>query len=335
MPGTKNSSVTTRGVLIVLAVVLAAGAVVLFVVRADPFGTSGPGLSGEFLPEEHVREIPPDVPRYREVLAIRTGLGEALALAAGPGDRICVAGDRKVVAFAPDGRPLGTVIADLPEAPRCLAMAGDGRLYVGLAAGLAVYSPDGAPEKRLPSPRDGAKVNSVVLHEQGIFVALHHTSRAGFVAHYSTDGELLDVIELKDVNLLNRLLDVAVVPGGLRVTDAGAAKGRIRVYGFDGRLESAWGDLDTTGDLAKLSGCCNPVHLAALPGGRLVTAEKGEQALVKVYASDTGEARGRVEAVVADLRGAKGLDVAIDSRQRVLVLDSRTGIVHVYEPPTE
>jgi hypothetical protein len=316
--------------LIIAAVLAAAAAAVLFVARADWFGTRGPGLSPAFRRADQARTIPPELVKYERVVAIPTGFTSARGVAVGPDDRIYVAGDRAVRVFDAAGARVGTPIAGLPDEPRCLAVARDGRVYLGVAQRVEVRAPDGALEKTLPPGARGGLVNRIVLHERGVFVALHRTAGAGSIVQYDEAGALRDELVLEDVNMLNHLLDVAVAADGLRVTDAGAVSGRIRVYGFDGQRKFAWGDYDTTGDLAALSGCCNPVHLAMLPGGRLVTSEKGQQAVVKVYHKDSPEDHGRLESVVAAMERAAGLDLAVDSRQRVLVLDAGASAVYVF-----
>ena len=87
-------------------------------------------------------------------------------------------------------------------------------------------------------------------------------------------------------------------------------------------------------------GCCNPVNLAVLADGRIVTAEKGIPR-VKVHAAD-----GRFECVVAgpkQLAPTKtiteetrtqfkllAVDLAVDSGGRVLVLDPARRSVRIF-----
>jgi hypothetical protein len=76
-------------------------------------------------------------------------------------------------------------------------------------------------------------------------------------------------------------------------------------------------------------GCCNPSHLALTPDGKFITSEKGLPR-VKVY-----DRAGRFECVVAGpdrfARDTVGLDVAVDSTGRILVLDPAAGAVRVFE----
>ncbi|MDP6381257.1 MAG: hypothetical protein QF662_07935, partial [Phycisphaerae bacterium] len=114
---------------------------------------------------------------------------------------------------------------------------------------------------------------------------------------------------------------------------------RIQAYTFDGDLEFSWGEFSN--GIEGFCGCCNPVSFALLPGGGYITAEKG-LTRVKEYDAD-----GKFVGVVAapkefpDHAGAcslteplacitKGLDVAVDSKGRVLVVDPIAGNVRIF-----
>ncbi len=129
--------------------------------------------------------------------------------------------------------------------------------------------------------------------------------------------------------------DLAVAPDGLlRVANPG--RHRVEAYTVDGDFEFSWGRASL--DIDGFCGCCNPVNFALLPGGGMVTCEKGLPR-VKVY-----DAHGSFEGVVAgpelfaenrractpdDCRTG-GLDVAVDSKGRILVLDQVAGTVRIF-----
>jgi hypothetical protein len=122
--------------------------------------------------------------------------------------------------------------------------------------------------------------------------------------------------------------------GLLRVTNPG--RHRVEAYTVDGHLELAWGK--PSAGIDGFCGCCNPINIALLPDGRMVTCEKGLPR-VKIYRED-----GTLESVVAgtetfpenakfsmNLAAGKlgGLDAAVDSKGRVYILDPVTGVVRV------
>ena len=131
--------------------------------------------------------------------------------------------------------------------------------------------------------------------------------------------------------------DVAIAPDGLlRVANPGMHQ--IEAFTFDGHLELSWGKRGL--GIEALCGCCNPSNIAILSDGRIVTAEKGLPR-VKVY-SATGE----FECVVVgtsvlapnpamlseccDEHTLHPVDLAVDSRDRILVLDPLAGSVRIF-----
>jgi hypothetical protein len=132
--------------------------------------------------------------------------------------------------------------------------------------------------------------------------------------------------------------DVAVAPDGLlRVVNPGEHK--IEAYTFDGHLEVSWGQRGL--DVPAFCGCCNPAAMAILPDGRFVTGEKGIPR-VKIYGPE-----GKFECVVVgpdilapnfsattetrdDLR-LHPVDLAVDGKSRILVLDPNAGKLRIFE----
>jgi hypothetical protein len=75
-------------------------------------------------------------------------------------------------------------------------------------------------------------------------------------------------------------------------------------------------------------GCCNPTDIAVLPDGRVVTAEKG---IPRVKILDRDGTLSCVVATPDDLSAAaSGLDLAIDTGGRVLVLDRQARLLRVF-----
>ena len=328
----RKSRITKTDLAVLVVVLAAVVAAVAFVVRSDLFGVRGPQFSTEFSFREQARNIPREMIKYDKVLTIPTGFAAAAAVAVDARDNIYVAGDRSVTVWDRNGKRLRTALSNLGYEPRCIAVDEAGRIYLGAGAKVEVYSPDGKPEKTLPAHAENGIVTRVIPVSDGVFAAVHESFASGLVVRYDAAGTVRQVIELRDMKLLSRFLDVAVASDGLRVTNPGAVvTGRIRVYDFDGDFRYDWGRYDTTGNLADLSGCCNPAHIVALPDGRIVTSEKGAQAIVKVYHKDAPGDHGRLESVVAEFEGAAGLDLAVDSKQRICVLDTHSGEVHVFE----
>jgi len=321
---------------ITILIVAAAGVVVASLVFTASTGESGSGLGDDFEYEiDHLRATDPDLVLYEEAGApVPTGLKSPIALAVGPGDVICVAGDEALRFFGPDGKKLPLEI-DLSGAPRCVALAGDGTIYAGVADHLEQYGGTGKQEKVWESAGKDAHLTSIALAPDQILVA-DFTNRE--VIRYDLDGERLG--SFGDFVIPSPYFDIARSSDGLlHVTNTG--EHRVEAYTPAGDLMTWWGSFSNS-DAAAFSGCCNPVNIALLPGGKgFVTTEKG-LTRVKVYDMQ-GEFLGFVagsekfqrhdrlcSAPDFDLTRA-GLDVAVDSKGRIIVLDPVTAKIRFFE----
>jgi len=152
------------------------------------------------------------------------------------------------------------------------------------------------------------------------------------VVRYDTQGKLLGRIGRRDrernipgILVPSPYFDVAVGTEGLLwVTNPGRL--RMEAYTFDGDLEVSWGTSSFAID--GFCGCCNPTHFALFRDGRVVTSEKGLPR-VKLY-----DEAGRFKSVVAAPKSfdieARGLDLGVDSAERVLVLDPSASQVRIF-----
>ena len=124
-------------------------------------------------------------------------------------------------------------------------------------------------------------------------------------------------------------------PGGIWVAHTGRRK--MEQYGADGSASAvSWGKSSPMVD--AFCGCCNPSHFAMRKDGSFVTAEKGLNR-VKVY-TRAGELVGVVAAAKDFEKDVSGeLDVAVDSRDRILVVDAAKNVaptvrVYALNPPS-
>ncbi len=291
---------------------------------------------------------------YVEGTALPTGMQEPRALAAGPNGSLYVAGDLQVRALREDGTPQGDF--PLPDTPHCLAVSPQGLLYVGLRDHVEVYDRQGHRQATWPSRGPRGHLTSLAVAGGSVWVA---DAGGRLVLRYDLQGRLLGTLGGKDgPGGLARLivpsphLDVAVGADGLlRVVNPG--RHTINVLTTDGQLKASWGQRSAA--LDGFCGCCNPTDIALLPDGRVVTSEKGIFR-VKVYTP-----QGQLQSVVAgpeafrtQATGASptvetqggpgdgsggfaaclsaGLDLAVDARGRVLVLDPSRRAVRVFAP---
>jgi len=331
---------------IAAVVLLAIAAGVVAVVTLDRSGRRGSGSSqrsGDELAK--FKKVDPALIHYEEIKQIPCRMQQVRAVAVGPEDRIYVAGDRAIRVFDPDGTPRSEIA--LEAEPTCLAVGGaghafPGRIYAGTDRRIALLDPEGEPAGSWDVPGKEGPLTSIALAETDVFVA-DYANR--IVLRFDTAGNLLGRIGAWDrqrgvagLVIPSPFFDVAVDPDGrLWVVNPGAL--RLECRSFEGNLQRFW-QPDASPAIDGFFGCCNPAHVAILPDGRFVTAEKG-LLRVKIYSAD-----GEFQCVVAgpeQLESAPAVtnrslsdheytavDVAADGRGRVLILDLAAGTVRVF-----
>lgn len=313
---TSNDDSKARKVAAAALVLFAAAVAAVALVRMDLRGDK-PALPVA------LAGVPSGLRTWRQVARIDTGFRPPRVLAAG-GGKVYVAGGQAVRVYDEDGRVAGEW--QLSGEPSALAVAKDGRVLVALGDRLAIHGPDGAERAHWPVG-EKAYVIAVAATEAGLFVtdAIGHTVR-----QYDESGRLIRTLDGKgspdEIGFVIRsgYFDLAPAPDGLlRIVNPG--KLRVEAWTYDGQRCFYWGKAAATVD--GFAGCCNPANIAILPDGRIVTAEKGvAPAKVKVFERDGPQTEVAkvtgVVAVAADFADAKiPLDVAVDSRGRILVLE--------------
>jgi len=318
-----RSAITTTGVVIGVVILLA---IIVATVAVFHSGTSGVRSSGQ-----RDQKIDPALIQYRQTGKIPVAMRQVRAVAVGPQEQIYVAGDSGVHVLDSHGRKRSEIVLD--GEPKCLAVGNaehvsPGRIYVGMKDHVEVFSSEGRLEGRWDSLGAKALLTSITASERDVFVA---DAGNRIVWRYDSSGKLLGRIGQRDDRrripgfvITSPYFDLAVAPDGLlRVVNPRAR--RIEAYTFGGDLELFWGK--TSAAVEGFFGCCNPAHLAIFPDGRVVTAEKGFPR-VKVYS-----AAGEFICVVAGPQQVPvaAADLAIDARQRVLILDPKTASVRIFD----
>jgi len=285
-------------------------------------------------------EVDASLIQYKQAGKIKPKSQTIRGIAVGPDDRIYVAADKTVQVYGRDTARLSEI--KLNGSPRCLTVTDDGTVYVGMKDRVEVYSPKGVHKANWDSLGQNAVFTSIAVSEKDVFVA---DAGNRVVLRYDASGKLVRRIGEKDEDrnvpgfaVPSPYFDLAVAPDGLlRVASPG--RHRVEAYTFDGDFEFSWGK--TSMAIDGFCGCCNPVNFALLPDGRFVTCEKGLPR-VKIYDADgvfvdviAGPESFAENWRICTLNGLSncqtgGLDVAVDSQERVLVLDPIERVVRIF-----
>jgi hypothetical protein len=288
---------------------------------------------------DRLRTTDPKLIRYEQVGHFSSPGPDPRRIFIGPKDRVYIAAGNAVSVLATDGTRISDI--DLGAPARCVAVAADGTVYAGTRDHVEVFDVKGKRLAAWESPGKRTWFTALAVGENDVFAA---DAGNRVVLRYDKSGKLAGRIGEKSkernvpgIIMPSPYLDVKLARDGLlRLNNTG--RHRVEAYTPAGDLESSWGK--PSGAIEGFCGCCNPIGLAVLPDGRLVTCEKGLPR-VKVYSSE-----GVFDSVVAGpesfpenakatfVKGAEdcrlgGLDAAVDSQQHIYILDLVTSEVRV------
>jgi hypothetical protein len=223
-----NTKVLIGG-LIGVAVVVA----IIAVVKFDTTGKKGSGLGDEFTYDlEKLGRIDPNLILYEEAApAIDTGFSVSHSIAVAPDGSIYIAGDKAVRILAESGTLLGEI--KLADIPRCLAVAGDGKIYIGMKDHVEIYDGQRTQLAIWENLGKDAVLTSIAVSENDVFVA---DAGNRIVHHFDTTGKLINRIGAKDKDrkipgffIPSPHFDLAIASDGLlRVVNPG--NHRIEAY---------------------------------------------------------------------------------------------------------
>jgi hypothetical protein len=305
----------------------------------------GEGSTSPFAYEvDQFARIDPKLLSYEQVGRISGLHPEPRRIAVGPQNHLYFATRVGVDIFNVQGSRLGEIALNSPA--RCVAVAEDETVYVGLRNRLEVFDSKGRTVATWEGPTKKTWFTGLSVGANELFAA---DSANRVIYRFDRSGQILGRIGEKNQErnisgliVPSPYLDVKLGQDGLlRVNNPG--RHRVEVFTRNGDLEFSWGK--PSAGINGFCGCCNPVGLAMLSDGRCITCEKGLPR-VKVFAPDRN-----LESVVAgpDLFGDNGragqvsdradgtlggLDAAVDSLGQVYILDLVTGDVHVMKRKT-
>jgi hypothetical protein len=279
---------------------------------------------------------------YTLVRRISTGKEPARALEFAPGGGLWLAAGNTLALLSETGEREREIALGAPV--RCVAAAADGTLFAGLRDRIVRFAADGRQLASWEIPGKRAWLTGLAVNGDALFAA---DAGNRVVLRFDPSGKLLGRIGEKNTErdipgfvIPSPYFTVRIHPDGLlRVNNPG--RHRVEAYTPEGDFEGAWGTASAAA--SGFCGCCNPVGLALLPDGRIVTCEKGLPR-VKIFSAQ-GEFESvaapsaafpeaaRAGAGIGDLDiSLAGLAAAADARGRIAVLDHITGNIHLLQP---
>ena len=267
---------------------------------------------------------------YALVKTLDSGHEDLRGIGIDKNDHVYLAGKAGIRVLDQDGKLVREWATPKPAV--CVAVRQDGVVFVCERTKVHKYDAGG---KELGSWGTEGKergqfqiVTSIAVDDVNVFVA---DAGSRCIHRFDDTGDFIDEIGKRDsesgfVGIVcpSAYLDCAVAADGtLYVGNPGQL--RVEQYRIDDELLAHWGKPGVQPE--RFCGCCNPTNITLLPNGRVVTAEKAIPR-VKVY-----DRAGKMLAYIGPdsfSPSAAGLDLAIDSKQRIHVIDPANGKVLVF-----
>lgn len=280
---------------------------------------------------EIVERIPETELQAERVKTIEVDRGELRGIAIDADDRVYVLGSAGVRVLNGEGAEVATW--RVPADARAIAVADDGTVYVALTTRILTFGRDGkalgAWGVEGTGPGELGHVTSISVSGAHVLVA---DWKKLCIQRFTSTGRFVNLIGKRDdakklVGLLapSAHLDFDVDTAG-NVVVGNCGRLRVETYAMDGTLVSAWGKPGFAAE--RFAPCCNPSNLALMHDGNVVTAEKGLPR-VKVY-DRTGKLLAYIPREGNFSKEVKDMDLAVDSKNRIHVVEPIKGVVMVF-----
>lgn len=264
---------------------------------------------------------------YQEIKQVSPGLDEIYGIAVDLSNRIYVAGSNGVEIYDNIGKLEKRIPLD--GTARCITVDPSGKIFLGMEDHIEILDNSGKHIGKWKSEGKSSILTSIAVTPADVFVA---DAGEKIVYHYDHTGKLINRIgekdphkEIPDFVVPSPYFDLGIgLKGELWVVNPG--RHRFEQFTNSGDLISSWGMASMA--VEGFCGCCNPSHFAILSDGSFVTSEKGIER-IKVYKSN-GDFKCLVATPDAFKEGTRGLDIAVDSKDRIFVLDPEKHQIRVF-----
>ncbi len=277
------------------------------------------------------------VARYHNQLTFSTGANIVRGISSGLENEIYISADRDILVFSKEGTLQKRI--SIKGEPSCAAVGKSGVLHVGVGDHVEIFSSSGKQIAKWKSPSANVQITDIALKKDGSVFVSDGGNRV--IWHLDKEGNVLHQLDHKGKKFATPrdFFPIAVQNNG-ELAAANPGRHRIENYSNSGKLDSVWGEKSRSG--GGFGGCCNPISFAIMSDGSYITAEGG---LPRIKRFDSKgnfqEIIASPEALEANARNSHenpdhpatchsgGLEVAVDSQDRVLLLDRVTAEVSI------
>lgn len=264
---------------------------------------------------------------YTEIYQIKPSLDVLHGIAIDKNDNIIIVGSDLIVY---DSTYTQIKRFKLPDTSSCVTTNANNDIIIASKSFIEIWTANGQRLKRWHTGNEAAVVTGIAATDKSIFVA---DADARLVYQFDYTGKRMHDIANEDkekgvppIIIRSPYFDVSI---GRDNEIWVANPGRYMLEAFDnkGSLISSWGKRSNA--IEGFGGCCNPTNFTLLANGNFVTSEKAVPR-VKIYSPE-----GKFLSIVAGPdkfdEGTKGLDLAVDSKNKIYVLDPVRKQIRIFE----
>ena len=223
---------------------------------------------------------------------------------------------------------------DLPEEPRAIVCNKEGKIFIAHPHHIAVHSADGYWETSWKQYDDKSDIRSLVSTPKYLFAA--DTGNRS-VQRWSFDGNH-DLTFGEDFVVYASPIVMTYSPTTNFLYVANPGRHRVDVFTQDGIYQPELSFGEPSASFSGFAGCCNPIGLAVLDDGRILTVEKAVSR-VKIFKTN-----GQLDCVVAGYDiledtflkpNQRYFAIAVLSDGSIAVFDFDCAVMHVFEELSE
>ncbi len=277
---------------------------------------------------KNLKKVDTNLLCYHESFQIKPNASKLYGISIDKRDNIYVTADDKVFHYNRNGDSINSFKIDGKAG--CIATGSKGELYLGFKDHLEIWDSSGKLITKWDRIPGLPFITCVAVDDSSVFIA---DAGNKIVHRYNFKGQLINQIGKKDPNkgipgffIPSPYFDVLIGHQN-EIWAVNTGRHEFESYTKDGELISMFKKTSMTVD--GFSGCCNPTNIAMLSDGSFVTSEKGIER-VKIHS-----ANGDFKCVVASsdqfIEGTTGLDLAVDSKDRIFVLDPGKGMIRIFK----
>ncbi len=280
----------------------------------------------------------PDVGYTVDTTFHGAAISNMVYLATFPDDNICgLRNDRTICLFSNDGTSIGAFKSTLTAKPSALAIdQSNGRIYVlgtktttremtvrgkeykieeQVGVECMIYNAVGTEMNRMDLPELKSATGAKIINNK--LIVADYKSR--MVAVYDLEKGKMES-GIQDLRVCCNILDFGVSASDeLLVANLGAF--RVNAFDLKGDIKYAFGRRGQT--INDFHGCCNPVNVAVLSSGAIVTVEK-DPTRIKVYNKSGASQISGIEELVT---GCRYIPLTTDSRDNIYLASAQSGII--------